>query len=302
MLFIPLILIIISIAVMSKFVWNIEVEGNETIDTNEIIETVNEYGLKLGKLKSKINTEKIISQIRKQRDDIAWIGIELKGTNAIIRIVEADKKPEIIDENDFCNIIASKDGIISKIVAQNGTAVVEEGDEVKKGDLLIAGWMEGEYTDRYYVNSKGEVKAIISYEQIEKIEKKEYKREQTGEKNKKYAIKFDKFKINFYKRLSKFEKYDTIDTNKKLILFKNFYLPIEIIKYTNYEVNEIEIEHNKEEAEMLGKEQCETKLNEMIKGEVLDKKAEIIEYDNYYNVIVKYDVLEDIGTKEKIEF
>ena len=53
---------------------------------------------------------------------------------------------------------------------------------------------------------------------------------------------------------------------------------------------------------MLGKEQCETKLNEMIKGEVLDKKAEIIEYDNYYNVIVKYDVLEDIGTKEKIEF
>ena len=38
-----------------------------------------------------------------------------------------------------------------------------------------------------------------------------------------------------FKTLSNFQKYDTINENKKIMLFSNFYLPIEIIKTTNYE-------------------------------------------------------------------
>ena len=57
-------------------------------------------------------------------------GIHLKGTNVIIEIVEADKKPEIIDENEYCNIITKSDGVITKINVQNGTALVKVGDVV----------------------------------------------------------------------------------------------------------------------------------------------------------------------------
>jgi len=46
--------------------------------------------------------------MRLERNDLAWIGIEIKGTNAIVKIVETDKKPEIIDEEDYCNIVATK--------------------------------------------------------------------------------------------------------------------------------------------------------------------------------------------------
>ena len=129
------------------------------------------------KLKDKINKEEIINKIRYQREDIAWIGIEIDGTNAIVKIVEADSKPEIIDENDYCNVVASKDAVISKISAQNGTLMVKEGDQVKKGDILIAGWMEGKYTGKNYVNANGSVKAKVMYSQTEKISKKEIKRE-----------------------------------------------------------------------------------------------------------------------------
>lgn len=59
-------------------------------------------------------------------------GIHIKGTNVIIEIVEADKKPNIIDENEYCNIITESDGIITKINVQNGTALVKVGDVVKK--------------------------------------------------------------------------------------------------------------------------------------------------------------------------
>ena len=113
--FILLLLVFAIIFALSKFVWNIEVTGNKNIDANEIIEVLNEDGLKIGTLKSKVNTEEIVNKIRYQRDDIAWIGIELTGTNALVRIVEADSKPEIVDEEDYGNIIATKDGVIEKV-------------------------------------------------------------------------------------------------------------------------------------------------------------------------------------------
>jgi len=300
--FILLILVFIIIYILSKFVWNIQIEGNINVNSEEIVQYLKDDGLKTGVLKSKVNIDEIINKIRLQRDDIAWIGIELNGTNAIVKIVEADKKPEIIDENDYCNIIAAKDGIIEKISAQNGTPMVKTGDEVKKGDILIAGWMEGKYTGKNYVNANGEVNALINYSESVKIRKKETKKEQTGKTERKYSIKFNNFKINFYKTLSKYKNYDTMYTSKKLKLFSNFYLPIEIIKYTNTELLETDISYNKEDAKQEGVRRIEEKLNAIISGEVQNKEEKIVEYDSYYEINLTYTVKENIGTKEKIVF
>lgn len=302
LLIILIALIMFIIFAMSRFIWNVEITGNSKIDGKEILEIVNKEGLKVGTKKSKMDIDNIINKIRIDREDLAWVGIEIKGTNAIVKVVEADEKPEIIDEEDFCNIVATKDAEIYSINAQNGTIMQEKGAKVKKGDILIAGWMEGKYTGRYYVNSNGEVKGKVIYSQIEKIDKIENKREQTGNINKKYAIKFNNFKINFYKRLSKFEKYDTIYTGKNIELFSNFYIPIEIIKYTNYEVEEKQINHTREEAETLGKLRAHEKLDGLINGKIDDEKLEVTEYENYYEVKLILTVIESIGTKEKIEF
>ena len=36
------------------------------------------------------------------------------------------KKPEIVDEDEYCNIVATKDGVVTKIMAQNGTPLVKK--------------------------------------------------------------------------------------------------------------------------------------------------------------------------------
>jgi similar to stage IV sporulation protein len=126
----------------SRFVWNIEIEGNEAIDTTELLNELNNYGLKLGEYKSKIDTEKIIRKIRLERDDIAWMSINIKGTNAIVKIVENTKKPEIISSDNYCSIVAEKAGVITKITAKTGTVLVKEGEVVNKGTVLV-GRMDG---------------------------------------------------------------------------------------------------------------------------------------------------------------
>ena len=106
--FILLLILTIAIISLSNFIWNIEITGNINIPKEELLKSLEEEGLKLGKLKSKIDTKDIVNKMRLERDDLAWIGVEIKGTNAIVKVVEADKKPEIIDENEYCNIVATK--------------------------------------------------------------------------------------------------------------------------------------------------------------------------------------------------
>lgn len=127
-----LIVVTLIIFGLSNFVWNIEITGENNINKEELLNELNGYGLKIGILKTKVDTKGIINNIRLNRDDIAWIGIKIEGTNVIVEIVEADKKPEIIDENEYCSIVSDKEGIITKINVQNGTALVKLGDIVTK--------------------------------------------------------------------------------------------------------------------------------------------------------------------------
>ena len=298
-----LILIALAIYTSSKYVWNIEVQVEDNLKIEQIEEDLADLGLRKGVLKSKIETDKLINELRLKRNDISWIGINLKGTNVIVKAVKADEKPDLLDDSDYCNIVASKSGIITKIIAQNGTAVVNVGDEVNEGDILIAGYMEGKYTDKRYVHSLGEVQAKIKYSKSEKIYVKQEKLRDTGNKEKKFQIKFNIFQINFYKTLSKFKIYDTIYTEKKLKIFSNFYLPISVVEITNKEQIKETKEYSKEEIIELGKEKLSKAIEEDIanKENILEIKVDTTEQEDSVEVCVTYEVLENIENYEKIE-
>ncbi|MBR0427233.1 MAG: sporulation protein YqfD [Clostridia bacterium] len=298
-----LIIIAFSIYTSSKYVWNIEVQIEDNLQIEQIEEDLADLGLRKGMLKSKIETDKLINELRLKRNDISWIGIDLKGTNVIVKAVKADEKPDLLDNSDYCNIVATKSGIITKIIAQNGTAVVNVGDEVNEGDILIAGYMEGKYTDKRYVHSLGVVQAKIKYSKSEKIYLKQEKLRNTGDEEKKFQIKFNNFQINFYKTLSKFKIYDTIYTEKNLKIFSNFYLPISIVEITNKEQIKEEKTYSKEEVIELGKQKlsCEIEKDIANKENILGVTVDTDEQENYVEVCVTYEVLENIESYEKIE-
>lgn len=300
--FILLIMVICALISCSNYIWNVEINGISKISKQELVEQLEECGLKIGSVKKNVDTKQIISNIRLIRNDIAWIGITISGTNAKIEVVEATEKPEIIDDTVLCNIVADKDCIITKINVQNGTAMVKKGDLVKKGALLVEGKIQGKYTDAIYVNSLAEIQGRVWYSKKSEEKFEQIVEEQTGNEEIKYAIKFNKFKINFYKTLSKFENYDTICEENKINIFSNFYLPIEIIKLTNYEKINKSLKYEEKEL----KNKLISELEEQIKNDIGEDKNIIDKYVNYkksetgIEVELVYEVLEDIGTKEKI--
>lgn len=299
-----LILVIILIGMSSNYVWNIEVIEENGNNLENIMQNLNQSGLGVGKRKSEINTKEVINKVRLERNDVAWMGIELKGTNAIVKVVKSDEKPDIIDENEYCSIVADKAGIITKISAQDGTANVKVGDIINEGETLINGWVEGKYTGIRYVHAKGEIQAKVWYTKHKFIEYNTTEKRETGNQEEKYAIKFNNFKINLGKGVSKFEIYDTIETENKFKIFSDFYLPISIVKTTNKEIENVQKKYNKEEAKMLGIKELEEELNNEIenKDNIVNKNINTYENENGLDVYVTYEVLENIGTNEKIVF
>lgn len=301
--FLSLIIITILIGISTNYIWNINIEIEDNIEIENIEQDIKDAGLEVGMNKNKIDTQEIINKIRLNRNDISWMGIELKGTNAIVKIVKAKEAPEIIDEKDYSNIVSNKSGIITKIIAQNGTALVNVGDEVKEGQILIKGIMEGKYTGVRCVHSLGEVEAIIKYSKTKKIPLKTTEKVNTGKKETKYKIKINNFQINFYKTLSKFKFYDTIETEKKFKIFSNLYLPISVIKITNQEFEEIEKQYTVEEATEIGTRELEQEIEQEIGTgkNIIGKNAEVVKTEEYVEVSVTYEVIENIGMQEKIE-
>ena len=288
----------------SNYVWNIEIVEENGNNLENIMQNLNQSGLVVGKRKSEINTKEVINKVRLERNDIAWMGIELKGTNAIVKIVKSKEKPEIINENEYCSIVADKAGIITKISAQDGTANVKVGDTINEGETLINGWVEGKYTGIRYVHAKGEIQAKVWHTKHKFIEYNTTEKRETGNQEEKYAIKFNNFKINLGKRVSKFEIYDTIETENKFKIFSDFYLPISIVKTTNKEIENVQKKYNKEEAKILGIKELEEELNNEIenKDNIVNKNINTYENENGLDVYVTYEVLENIGTNEKIVF
>ena len=299
-----LIIVIFLIFLSSNFVWNVDIIEENGEELENLSQDIENAGLKIGELKSKVDTKEIINKIRLKRNDVAWMGIELKGTNAIVKVVKANEKPDIIDENEYCSIVSDKAGIITKINAQTGTANVKVGDTIKEGDVLINGWMEGKYTGIRYVHAKGEIEAKVWYTKEKKILYNTTQTQKTGNIENKYAIKINNFKINFQKNLSKFKIYDTIETENKFKLFSDFYLPISIIKTTNSELEEIQRTYDIEEAKNIGIEELQKELDEEIedKDKIVSKNINTYEQEDGVYIYVTYEVLENIGTNEKIVF
>lgn len=296
--------IICTVIYLSNFIWNIEIEGADNIDSYELMQTVNNEGLTVGKLKNKVDLKSIINKIRLDREDIAWIGIDLKGTNAIVKVALADSKPEIIKEDEYCNIISDKEACIIKVNAQNGTPLVKEGDIVKSGTPLIAGWMEGKYTGTRYVHAEGTLQAKVWYTHKTRVYFKQTEKTRTGNEEKKYTININNFEINLYKKLSNFENYDTIKEQKKLKLFSNLYLPAGLTISNNYEVVNNDITYNQEEAKEIGINKAKEELDKNLqnKENLLNTYINTYQNDEYVDVEVIYEVKETIGTKEKIVF
>lgn len=296
------IIAIIGIYLYSSRIWHIEVVGDFSIPIEEINELLESENVYIGMLKKDLNFDEVKTDIYLKRDDILWMGFTIKGTKAIVEVLERTLKNEKILGDEPCNIVADKDGIIEKIFVREGTKNVQRGDAVFKGDLLVSGVMESENSDTRYVHANADIEIKTWY--IGKITVPFEKTlvSKTGKNQKKYSIKLGKYIINLTNTSTKFEKYDTISNVKKLILFGKFLLPIELETTTFEEVVTDEVTYSKEQALEIAKAEAKVLADKNVPlgVEILDSVYKVFYTDNEVQVRVTNECIEKVGIEEKL--
>lgn len=86
---------------------------------------------KLNSIKNKI--------LEDNKDTLEWIEIREKGCIYYIDVTPRVKSNNNVDNTSPSDIVAEKDGVIKHIVVHRGSKVIDNGDYVKKGDVLISG-------------------------------------------------------------------------------------------------------------------------------------------------------------------
>lgn len=298
LVFICAFLIIIFSIAFSTFIWKIDVIGNEKLSKEEIISSLKDSGLYIGKNKIGLDKKEIVNELRSKELELSWVGIDIDGTRAIIKVVEKTR----IDEKNIQNInpgdiIATKSGVLTKIVAENGTAKYKSMDYVENGTVLIEGTVysrEQEIMGEVAAKGYAMVDNIYTFEKEYLYNQKE--REYTGKKRTTFGITINS-KENMLNYLNKYKKYDITKNSKTFNLFGN---DISFDVYECREYNEIEVNYTKEQLESnieseLNKNLNENILKECINPTIVDITKNIYDIEGGIKVKVEYVVNEQIG-------
>ncbi len=148
---------------LSSHIVGIDIAGNERIKTAEIENQLKNFGLYRGIAVSRIDRRLIQNKMMTAFDDIAWIGINVKGSRAYIEVKERLDARQTFDEDVPCNIVADRDGQIVALEVRSGQTMVKINDMVEAGDLLVSGAMDSRVEGIRYAHSEGCVYAETIY-------------------------------------------------------------------------------------------------------------------------------------------
>lgn len=281
-------------------IFDIKINSDDKDIVNIINDSLSDNGIDV--YKRKVSFDKLNSIKNKiledNKDTLEWIEIREKGCIYYIDVTPRVKSNNNVDNSLPSDIVAEKDGVIKHIVVHRGSKVIDNGDYVKKGDILISGNIIKNENVIDKVHSEGVIYAetwktvniSIPFKRIDYVYKKTI--------NHYYLDIFGhKFTIS--------GKYDSDNTiNKKSIVLDKPYLFFKLYKEEKkiYDYNEVIL--NKEEA-------YNEALNRSI--DIINKKLSSDEYiiskkvlkkevkRSKINLEVFFKVYEKIGVTSEIQ-
>ncbi len=147
---------------LSGYIWQIEVVGADTLDPAQVRRAAAEIGLYEGMPKSQVDVRSARHTLLQTVPELAWVTVNEIGCRLEILVRERVTKPEILPETP-CNLVARMPGVILRTQAEDGFAVVQPGDAVQTGDLLVEGLREDAYQGTVLHHAHGPVYAVTTH-------------------------------------------------------------------------------------------------------------------------------------------
>ena len=286
------------------FIWEFRVSGNETVPTETVLRALESYGITIGSPGLHIDQEDMRNHVLLEVGDLSWLTVNVKGCVAHVQVVERQRPPEIAEKDGVWNIVAARDGLVTRVQALDGKALVSAGSTVTAGELLVTGVYESREGSTYMTHSLGTVEARTWYElsvsvPLEITEKSGGRREKTA-----FSVDFGKKRIKLWGRGSiSGASCDKITYYHPLSLPGGLRLPITVVRESVTYYDGQSVRRSREQAQKEG----ETLLLQQLKaqlgrdGSVTETRFSAAEEGDYLTVTLQAECLEQIGVPVQVQ-
>ena len=248
----------------SLFIWDIHFEGNERYPDTTLAEFLESEGVAPAMLRSRVDCPGIVKAIRKEYNDIVWVSASIDGSRLKIQVKEnedtfPEKDASVVPdggEEKPVDLIASADGVVTKIVTRSGVPQVHVGDTVKKGDILVLGRVEvvndsQEVVGYQYHRSDADVFADTQMEYTDTLDLTYLKKVYDGKKKYQPFIRLADWTVSVGSIKNKYEHSERVTEETQVRLGENFYLPFSYGMKSVKSYSLVERTYTEEEARQL---------------------------------------------------
>lgn len=228
----------VGIYLLSTCIWTISVSADGGITDWEVRQIAESYGIKAGVRRSKIDELQIKNSALIDHEQLSFFSINMLGSHCELVVRTREPKPEFVPDDQPCNIIADRDGVVEEILATDGTKIKLKGQSVVAGDTLISGILTGVNGDETRVHATGQV-TLRTWRKVEIMAPKGfYGKDYTGKQKVRYTLALgDKGIKLYFVEKNPFVCYDKRYEISHINLYGDIRLPIGIVKETYLEYN-----------------------------------------------------------------
>ena len=282
----------------SFFVWDFEIEGNETVSDERILRALEAEGVTYGTFGLGIHPETLKNHILLEIPELSWLTVNVNGFRATVIVRERALPPEVRDEHTNANIVADKDGLVTLVQLYNGHAEVMKGSTVTEGQLLISGVADIDERGVYFTRGEGKIYARTWYDLTARVPKVIAEKAPTGREKQIFTLILGKQRIKITPNSSiSYADYDKITKNMKLRLPGGVSLPVILEHTTAREYERVERAISAEEAGQRAEGDLQRRLHDAMHedGEVLHSTLEAKDSGDVYEITLYAECEEQIG-------
>ncbi len=219
-----------------QMLWQVRIEGCSRISRREIYDQLRGFGLRPGRLLHTIDTAALRGQLMRLRDDLSYVTINLRGTEALVTVTEKDMDRVAEGPPVPCDLYADKAGIVETMQVREGVAMVRAGDTVLPGDLLVSGRMVSTQGEARLVPADAEI-TLRTWRTLELgLHPNLYGYTETGRKVTQWSLQLGtrRFTLPCIEKIGDACYYKTMETTA-VSLGEGYFFPLALIRETWHE-------------------------------------------------------------------
>lgn len=153
----------VILLLLSSHVWCIDITGNSRIPSDKIEAALRSSGVVPGTPKSRVDSGALAQKLMLTFPEIRWMSVNTQACRLEISLREKEDRPEIQNQSGVCNLKATRTGQVISLHVYEGTAVVQKGDAVLEGQLLVSAIVKTKSGDVMLRHASAEVIAETTH-------------------------------------------------------------------------------------------------------------------------------------------